>query len=182
MRLWAQAAWGLRGPQFLLDEHAAGHLEAFLNQARLFLVGTIFVLAQLRLLPGSTNQLLISTATAGGAWVVIVALLVRYVYHPWIAIAIGLIDTVFVSLLVYLTGGPSSPLEALYSILIFGAAIRFTRAHSLMFTLFVIAAYAEVSWFHPAFNRTLDADPLAVRTVILAATGVLAWLIGAEVA
>ena len=172
----------LRGPQFLLDDRAASQIEAFLNQARLVLVGCLLFLANARLLPGSGNQFLVALTVGGIAWVVVIALLTRYAYRPWIAIAFALGDTLFVSMVVYLTGGPTSPLDALYAILIFAAAIRLTRIHSFLLTLAVILAYAEVTWLHPSFVRAIHANALATRSVILAATGVLAWLIAAEVA
>jgi K+-sensing histidine kinase KdpD len=179
---WQRIGPALRGPQFLLDDRAARHIEAFLNQARLVLVGCLLLLGNLRLLPGSNGRLLVAIASVGVAWVVLVALLTRYAYRPWVAIAFALVDTLLVSLLVYWTGGPSSPLDALYAILMFAAAIRFTRAHSLLFTLTAIAAYAEVTWLHPSFVAALHANGLASRTLILAVTGVLAWLASAEVA
>lgn len=181
--IWRQGIGpSLRGPQFLLDQRAARHIEGFLNQARLVLVGCLLLLANARLLPGSSPRLLVALAIGGVGWVVAVALLTRYAYRPWVAIAIALGDTVFVSVLVYLTGGPASPLEALYAILIFAAAVRLTRIHSLLLTLAVILAYVEVSWVHPLFTVGLFADALATRAVILAATGVLASLIADEVA
>lgn len=182
MTPWQRWGPALRGPQFLLDDHAARHIEAFLNQARLVLVGCLLVLGYLGLLPGSTARVMLVTALAGVAWVVVVALLTRYAYRPWIAIVFALGDTLFVSLLVHQTGGPESPIDALYGILIFAAAIRFTRVHSFLLTLTVILAYAEVTWFHPDFTIAANANELATRSTILAATGVLAWLISAEVA
>src|SRR5690242_7488791 len=97
MRLRQRFGPALRGPQFLLDDRAARHIEAFLNQARLVLVGCLLVLANARILPNTTNQLLVALTVGGVAWVVVVALLTRYVYRPWIAIAVALGDTVFVS-------------------------------------------------------------------------------------
>jgi signal transduction histidine kinase len=170
----------LRGPQFLLDDRAARHIEGFLNQARLVLVGCLMLLANAHLLPDSSPQLPVALAVGGVGWVVTVALLTHYAYRPWVAIAIALGDTVFVSLLVYLTGGPASPLEGLYPILIFAAAVRLTRIHSFLLTLAVILAYLEVGWIHPSFG--LFANTFATRAVILAATGVLASLIADEVA
>jgi len=182
MTPWQRIGPALRGPQFLLDDRAARHIEAFLNQARLVLVGCLLILGNLRLLPGSTARLMFAVAVIGVIWVVVVALLTRYAYRPWIAIAFALVDTLLVSLLIYWTGGPTSPLDALYAILMFAAAIRFTRVHSFLFTLTAIAAYAEVTWLHPGFVPSFHANALASRTVILAVMGVLAWLTSAEVA
>lgn len=182
MSPWRRIGPALRGPQFLLDDRAARHIEAFLNQARLVLIGCLLILGNLRLLPGSTPRFPFAVAVVGVLWVVVVALLTRYAYRPWIAIAFSLVDTLLVSMLVYWTGGPTSPLDALYAILMFAAAIRFTRVHSFLFTLTTIAAYAEVTWLHPGFIQAFHANALATRTVILAVTGVLAWLVSAEVA
>jgi signal transduction histidine kinase len=182
MNVWPQLGPALRGPQFLLDDPAARHIEAFLNHARLVLVGCLLVLGNVHLLPGTTDALLLTIAGVGVAWVIVVALLTRYAYRPWVAIAVALVDTLAVSLLVYRTGGPDSPLDALYGILIFAAAIRFTRIHSLLLTVSVILAYVEVTWFHPAFSRQSNANAVATSSIILAATGVLAWLVSAEVA
>jgi signal transduction histidine kinase len=172
----------LRGAQFLLDDAAAQHIEAFFNQARLVLIGCLLVLANRGMLPGATAQLILALAAGGLAWFLLVGLLIRHVYHPWVAIAIALVDVAFISALIHLTGGPLSPLDALYPIVVFAAIIRFNRLHSILFTVTTIAVFALVEANHPDYNPAIDGQELLTRAVILAATGVLAWLIGAEVA
>ncbi|HEY3108615.1 MAG TPA: HAMP domain-containing sensor histidine kinase [Chloroflexota bacterium] len=172
----------LRGAQFLLDDGAAQHLEAYFNQARLVLIGCLLVLASRGMFPGATAQLILALAAGGLAWFLLVGLLIRHLYRPWVAIAIALVDVAFISTLIYLTGGPLSPLDALYPIVVFAAIIRFTPLHSIMFTVTTIAVFALVEASHPDYLPEVHSQELLTRAVILAATGVLAWLIGAEVA
>jgi signal transduction histidine kinase len=172
----------LRGAQFLLDDSAAQHIEAFFNQARLVLIGCLLVLANRGLLPGTSAKLILALAAGGLAWFLLVGLLIRHLYRPWVAIAIALVDVAFISALIHLTGGPLSPLDALYPIVVFAAIIRFNRLHSLLFTATTILVFALIEAGHPAYVPELHGQELLTRAVILAATGVLAWLIGAEVA
>jgi K+-sensing histidine kinase KdpD len=172
----------LRGAQFLLDDGAAQHIEAFFNQARLVLIGCLLVLANRGMLPGATSELILALAAGGLAWFLLVGLLIRHVYRPWVAIAIALVDVAFISALIHLTGGPLSPLDALYPIVVFAAIIRFTRLHSILFTVTTIAVFVLVEVTDAAYVPALHGQELLTRAVILSATGVLAWLVGAEVA
>src|SRR5438105_5759838 len=134
------------------------------------------------MLPGSTSALILAVAAGGLAWFLVVGLLIRHLYRPWIAIAIAMVAIFFVPTLVYLTGGPPSPLDSLYPIIVFAAIIRFTRLHSILFTIATIVVYAVIVTSHPAYVPEIEGRLILTRAVILAATGLLAWLIAAEVA
>ncbi|HEY3081893.1 MAG TPA: histidine kinase dimerization/phospho-acceptor domain-containing protein [Chloroflexota bacterium] len=181
-RFWYQVIGpSLRGPQFLLESDAARNIEGFLNQARLVLVGCLLVLASTGLLPAAGEDLTLVLAAAGIVWVSSVALLVHFFYRPWVAIAIALLDVVWLSALIYLTGGPESPVDGLYAIVIFAAVVRFTKVHSFLFTAAVILSYVEVVSRHPLFRPDQHGDELLVRATVLAAAGMLAWFISVEV-
>ena len=181
-RFWYQVIGpSLRGPQFLLESDAAGHIEGFLNQARLVLIGCLLVLANTGLLPAAGERVTLLLGAAGIVWALSVALLVHFFYRPWVAIAIALLDVVWVSALIYLTGGPESGLDGLYAIVVFAAIIRFTKVHSFLFTAVVILSYVEVVSRHPAFSPELHGDELLTRATVLAAAGMLAWFISVEV-
>lgn len=181
-RFWRDIGPRLRGPQFLLDDQAARYIEAFLNQARLVLIGCLLVLANRGFMPGSTPELIVELIAGGLAWFLVVQLLIGHLYRPWVAIAIALVDVAFITALIHWTGGPLSSLDALYPIVVFAAIIRFTRVHSFLFTLTAIAAYVTVTIGDPLYNPESHAQELLTRAVILTATGFLAWLIAAEVA
>jgi K+-sensing histidine kinase KdpD len=180
-RFWHQIGPSLRGPQFLLESGAARHIEGFLNQARLVLIGCLLVISNAGLLPGAGEEATLILAGAGIAWAALVATLVYAFYRPWVAIAIALLDVVFVSGLIYLTGGPVSGLDGLYAIIIFAAIIRFTKVHSFLFTAVVILSYVEVVGRHPSFVPELHGNLLMTRAIVLAAAGMLAWFIAMEV-
>ncbi|HEV8638971.1 MAG TPA: histidine kinase dimerization/phospho-acceptor domain-containing protein [Chloroflexota bacterium] len=181
-RFWYQVVGpSLRGPQFLLESEAARHIEGFLNQARVVLIGCLLVLANTGLLPAAGEELTLLLAAAGFVWATSVALLVHFFYRPWVAIAIALLDVLWVSGLIYLTGGPRSSLDGLYAIVIFAAIIRFTKVHSFLFTAAVILGYVEVVSRHPGFSPFLHGNQLLVRATVLAAAGMLAWFISVEV-
>ena len=180
-RFWHQIGPSLRGPQFLLESAAARHIEGFLNQARIVLIGCLIVISNAGLLPGASEELTLVLAGAGVVWAALVAILVHSFYRPWVAIAIALLDVVFVSGLIYLSGGPVSGLDGLYAIIVFAAIIRFTQVHSFLFTAVVILSYVEVISRHPAFVPAEHADLLMTRSIVLAAAGMLAWFIAMEV-
>jgi signal transduction histidine kinase len=165
----------------MLDDKAARHIEVYLNQARLVLIGCLIVLANRGFLPDSTGELILLLAAGGLAWFLVVGLLARYLYRPWVAIAIALVDVANVSALVYLTGGPNSPLDSLYAIVVFAAILRLTRLHSILFVLTSVAFYVLAVGLHPSYQPDTSPRELLSRATILGATGFLAWLIAAEV-